>query len=712
MTNFIAQQSKTDCLFNRTPLLDGSDTALKREEIRNYFHSTFDRYEQLFETLTQDEAYFRKPIALRHPLIFYFGHTATFFINKLIIANLIKDRINSRFESMFAVGVDEMSWDDLNDARYDWPSVAEVRAYRNQVRVLVDRLISDIPLSLPIEWNHPWWVILMGIEHERIHLETSSVLIRQHDLGYVKTHPAWEPCRLTRTPPQNDLIDIEAGKVFLGKSKSALYYGWDNEYGHHEDAVSAFQASRFLVSNGEFLPFVESGGYETERYWEAEGCSWKNYAHALHPAFWIKDHQGWRLRLMLEEIAMPWDWPVEVNYHEAKAFCNWKKELTGQPVRLPTEDEWYRLYEDANLSEIPFDNLASANIHLDHYASPCPVDTFSQGKLYDVTGNVWQWTETAMYPFEGFQVHPCYDDFTAPTFDMRHNLIKGGSWISCGNETLGSARYAFRRHFFQHAGFRYVVAAMPAMPVTSIYETDKQLSEYAEFHYGDEYYGVPNFPKALAQLAIQAMGDKPAAHALDLGCATGRATFELARHFDHVTGIDFSARFIDLGVHLAGQGVVRYTTADEGELVSYRERKLTDFDLDEFRNKVDFFQGDACNLKPNFRGYDLIIAANLIDRLYSPAKFLEEVHERLNVGGLLLIASPYTWLTEHTRREDWIGGFKKNGESFTTLDGLKEILTSHFKLVQGPLDVPFVIRETKRKFQHSVSEVTLWERIK
>ena len=243
---------------------------------------------------------------------------------------------------------------------------------------------------------------------------------------------------------------------------------------------------------------------------------------------------------------------------------------------------------------------------------------------------------------------------------------------------------------------------LPAIPSSSIYETDKQLSEYAEFHYGDEYFGVPNFPKTLAQLAIQAMGDKPATHALDLGCATGRATFELARHFAHVTGIDFSARFIDLGVQLAGQGVVRYTIIDEGELVSYRERKLADFGLDATRGKVAFFQGDACNLKPHFSGYDLILAANLIDRLYSPSKFLETVHERLNMGGLLLIASPYTWLTEHTRREDWLGGFKKNGESFTTLDGLKEILAAHFRLVQGPLDIPFVIRETRRKFQHSL----------
>ncbi|HNH63891.1 MAG TPA: SAM-dependent methyltransferase, partial [Thauera aminoaromatica] len=69
-------------LFPRTPLLSGTDVEAKRAELLHYFHATFDRYESLFEVLTCDEAYYRKPISLRHPLIFYFGHTATFFINK------------------------------------------------------------------------------------------------------------------------------------------------------------------------------------------------------------------------------------------------------------------------------------------------------------------------------------------------------------------------------------------------------------------------------------------------------------------------------------------------------------------------------------------------------------------------------------------------------------------------------------------------------
>ena len=698
-------------LFPRTPVLAGDNVEAKREEIRRYFHATLDRYELLFETLQGDEAYFKKPISLRHPLIFYLGHTSTFFTNKLVLAGLMKERINPKMESMFAVGVDEMSWDDLDTTHYEWPSVEEVRAYRKTVRSIVDRLITETPLTLPIGWDSPWWTIMMGIEHERIHLETSSVLIRQHELQHVRSHPVWEPCRKTGRAPGNCLIDVPEGAVHLGKKKTDPTYGWDNEYGSHIAQIAAFQAGKYLVSNEEFLAFVQANGYDTEDVWEAEGRAWRCHMRAEYPTFWIRRDDEWRLRLMTEEIPMPWDWPVEVNYHEAKAFCNWKAATTGQPFRLPTEDEWYRLYDAAGLSEVPYTGQAPANIHLDYFASSCPVNEFPQGEFYDVAGNVWQWTETPIYPFEGFDIHSHYDDFTTPTYDGRHNLMKGGSWISCGNESLKSARYAFRRHFFQHTGFRYVVSEAPAVQHDSHYETDKLLSEYAEFHYGETYFDVPNFPKALAELAIAAMNGKPRRKALDLGCASGRATFELAREFEEVTGIDFSARFIGQGVQLATKGALRYTLTDEGDLVFYKERTLTGLGLDAVKHKVTFYQGDACNLKPLFSGYDLILAANLIDRLYDPAKLLTTIHERLNLGGILLIASPYTWLPEHTKREAWIGGFKRDGESFGTLDGLKEMLGGHFKLVQGPQEVPFVIRETRRKFQHTLSEVTMWEKV-
>jgi putative 4-mercaptohistidine N1-methyltranferase len=405
---------------------------------------------------------------------------------------------------------------------------------------------------------------------------------------------------------------------------------------------------------------------------------------------------------------MPWDWPVEVNYHEAKAFCQWKSEQMQQNIRLPTEDEWYRLCEHSGLDQ----ELAPthANLQLGRGASSCSVTQFKHGDFFDLRGNVWQWTETPIYPLEGFQVHPIYDDFTVPTFDGRHNLIKGGSWISCGNEALFSSRYAFRRHFFQHAGFRYVASNEPLNMTNSVYETDKLLSEYIEFHYGATYFQVPNFSKALVDLAMQHLPPTAKVKALDLGCAVGRASFELAQYFEQVIGIDFSTRFIQQGTTLAEGNAIHYAVSTEGSLTDFKSIQLSDLNLAQYAQRVQFFQGDACNLKAQFSGFDFILAANLIDRLHHPAQFLANIHERLNMGGILMITSPYTWLEEHTPSDEWLGGFKKDGENFTTLDGLHAHLDSHFECIHGPEAVEFVIRETQRKFQHSLSEVTIWKR--
>lgn len=690
-----------------SPRLDVMQADTLRATLKQYFLQTFDCYESLFSCLNGDEAFYHKPIALRHPLIFYYGHTATFFINKLLLSKLIEQRINPHFESIFAVGVDEMSWDDLDDSHYDWPTPAQVKHYRDQVRATVLEIIEQAPLSTPIDWQHSWWSILMGIEHERIHLETSSVLIRQHALDYVQTQPPWRPNILTNTAPENALLPVAAGRVQLGKERHDPVYGWDNEYGQYQAEVAAFAASRYLVSNQEFLAFVEDAGYQNANYWEDEGWQWRSFAQAKYPTFWRKHGPDWSLRLLTEEVPMPWDWPAEVNYHEAKAFCHWKAKQTGQPVRLPTEEEWYRLVQLAGVNE----PSAPANLALAYGASSCPVNTFPHGDFYDLRGNVWQWTETPIYPFPGFVVHPIYDDFSTPTFDGQHNLLKGGSWISAGNEAELASRYAFRRHFFQHAGFRYVVSDQEPLAIQSQYETDRLVSEYLEFQYGREYFGVANFAQTLVQLALTQLADRPRRKALDIGCATGRASFELARYFDEVVGIDFSARFIQNGVKLAQGETLHYSICTEGELVDYHACDLAQLGLAEVRDKVQFYQGDACNLKAIFRGYDFILAANLIDRLHHPAQFLSQIHTRLNMGGILMLSSPYTWMEEHTVRSEWLGGFKKDGENWSSLDGLTALLEPHFRLMTEPQDIPFVIRETQRKFQHTYAQVSFWERI-
>ena len=126
-------------------------------------------------------------------------------------------------------------------------------------------------------------------------------------------------------------------------------------------------------------------------------------------------------------------------------------------------------------------------------------------------------------------------------------------------------------------------------------------------------------------------------------------------------------------------------------------------------SRVLFMQGDACNLKAIYSGYDLVFAGNLIDRLYDPSLFLREIADRILPGGLLVITSPYTWLEEYTPKDKWLGGRREHGEPLTTFTGLERCLTPRFALVSRG-DIPFVIRETARKHQHTVAELTAWRR--
>lgn len=569
--------------------LTGNTVESKRKEILNYFNVTFELYEKLFDTFVNDDVFYMQPNKLRHQLIFYFGHTAVFYINKLILGRYIQNRINPNFESMFAIGVDEMSWDDLNEKNYDWPKVNEVREYRTQVKKIVQEYIQTVDFTLPITWDNPMWVILMGIEHERIHIETSSVLHRELDVQYLKPNSFRLECDYDATPPINQLLNIPATKITLGKGNDdGEYYGWDNEYGTQEHQINSFKASKYLVSNQEFMQFINDNGYGNDELWSIEGRKWKNYTQASHPIFWKETDNGFELRTPTMQIPLPLSWPAEVNFHEAQAFCNYLSKKLNKNITLPTEAMWHALAKFCNIEN----SNTFANINLECYGSPCPVNEFEHSNFYDVIGNVWQWTNTAIDQFDGFKVHPLYDDFSVPTFDGKHNIIKGGSFISTGNEILPYSRYAFRKHFPQHAGFRYIEVDELETNTTIKTETKKpqQINQIYKTMI-DKL--LPNVKKRSKMIC--------------LGCKTGALAAYVAPHFEKVVATDFTAS----NIQVAQQN----------------------FPIDNIR----FLQADSCNLKAHFCDYDLILVANPLVEMYNLKHFLEDIPTRLNPGGQLII---------------------------------------------------------------------------
>jgi len=470
-----------------------------RQDVLDYFNNTWTLTEILFSSIKHESTYVRPPYhQLRHPMIFYYGHTAVLFLNKIRLAGLYDKPVDLYLEKVLETGVDEMSWDDMSKNEMEWPSVSTVKEYRQKIYKIIVELIQTHPdldlerrrenSAIKLNMHHPLWSLFMGFEHEKIHFETSSVLIRELPVELVETPKYWAPICISQIKsdsndhsarakvPKNEWVKISGQKIKYGKSENVPSYGWDNEYGERVTETKDFQLMKQLISNSEYYDFVASGAYQEDCYWEAEGLMWRKFRNTKRPTFWVANGpeglHDYKLRTIFEIIDMPWDWPVEVNYHEAKAYTKWKQQQDQDHIqqkiyyRLITEAEFVTLKNKISADPVlqkqeyaqmkDKEILYSCNLNMNYkYSSASPVNASEKIEgIHDVMGNVWQWAEDQFNPLEGFKIHKLYDDFSTPCFDGKHQMILGGSFMSCGHEASIYARFHFRPHFFQHAGFR------------------------------------------------------------------------------------------------------------------------------------------------------------------------------------------------------------------------------------------------------------------
>lgn len=420
---------------------------IEKASLRRYFLDSWQLNEMLFEAITEEEAFYSSPDPLRNPLIFYYGHTATFYINKLVVSGLLSEGINAHFEEILAKGVDPDLPENLN-ARDVWPNVSEVKSYREKAKNQVLSVIDHLENGISIDSNSPYWALLMGIEHARIHFETSSVLIRQLDATLLEKPEEWEYAPMNIMKLEEKWIQSEGGTVKLGKAESDSWFGWDNEYGIKIHTVAPFKATQNLITNEDYLLFF-SEGYNDERYWSASGWEWKERTRTQHPKFWVESENGFLYRAQFDVLEMPMDWPVEVNAYEAEAYCNWK----GDGSRLLTEPEFNLIAQMNHRPEPIHEEAINLNFR---YGSPTPVGFCADSKslFNDLYGNVWDWLGNEFVPLDGFKIHPYYEDFSAPYMDSDHIMMAGGSWITTGTGASKYYRLWFRPYFYQHAGFR------------------------------------------------------------------------------------------------------------------------------------------------------------------------------------------------------------------------------------------------------------------
>jgi gamma-glutamyl hercynylcysteine S-oxide synthase len=403
--------------------------------------------------IPRPESFYDRPIPERHRIVFYIGHLEAFDWNLMRERVLSVKTFNPEFDRLFAFGIDPVGGGLPTDQPADWPSIIDVRDYVMQVREALDTGLAratDETASLLLQ---------VAIEHRLMHAETLAYML--HQLDPSSKIEARAKMELVTNPMRPHMLQIPAGVATLGLSNSADQFGWDNEYQAHEVNVPAFEIDQFMVTNGDYLKFVNAGGYENRSFWDEEGWKWKTEQNISKPVFWNRVNGEWRYRTMFSGIPMPANWPVYVSHAEASAYARWAGKA------LPSEAQWHRAaYGTAESIErrYPWGEEAPdpkrGNFDFQRW-DPTPVGAFPQGSsafgAADMLGNGWEWTSSVFASFEGFEPFPFYPGYSANFFDGKHYVIKGGSGRTAACMLRRSFRNWFQAHYqYVYAGFRCV----------------------------------------------------------------------------------------------------------------------------------------------------------------------------------------------------------------------------------------------------------------
>lgn len=410
----------------------------------------------------REAAFFDRPLPLRHPIVFYRGHLAAFAVNTLLKRALGRTGIRADFETLFERGIDP---EDENAAARvaisAWPPRGEIEEYVSEADARLSEALDEIDAGELGDGASE--AAAMVLEHETMHQETLLYIL--HRLPFsAKRPPARAPRAMFGPAPPPETIRVPAGRVTLGATRGEIAFGWDNEFPKTIVEVPAFEIDRYDVTNGEYLEFVEAGGYRRADLWSDADRAWMRRESIGHPLYWERDGARWKWRTMFEDVELPLSWPVYVSQAEAAAFAKWR----GR--RLPTEAEFHRAaYGTDSKAERPFPwgdaapDFSRANFDL-FRCDPVPVGSFPAGRSFwgidDLLGNGWEWTSTPFSGFPGFRTSPLYPGYSADFFDGTHFVMKGGSPASSPEFLRRTFRNWFQAHYpYPYATFRCAVAA-------------------------------------------------------------------------------------------------------------------------------------------------------------------------------------------------------------------------------------------------------------
>lgn len=380
------------------------------ENLISLFSSTRKRTEAICKPL-EIEDYVVQPIVDVSPPKWHLGHTSWFFEEFILKPNKPNYRVfhedfsfvfNSYYEN---VGKRVLRTDRGNLSR---PSVAKVYDYRHYItNEMMEFLSSDISSEVRE-------ILEIGIHHEKQHQELLITDIK-YILGHNPLFPKYNDSFIEN--PLEDYerkwIQIPEGIYEIGHNAENEFC-YDNELGRHKVFLPDFSISNKLVTNAEFLDFINSGGYSDFNLWHAEGWNWINTQKISKPMYWHKIEGKWfqyTLQGLKEiELAAPLS---HISYYEAFAFAQWNN------CRLPTEFEW------------------------------------EAGSGHFKWGSRWEWTESAYLPYPGYKKAAGAIGEYNGKFMVNQKVLRGGSVATPPQHTRATYRNFFQTPLrWQFTGIR------------------------------------------------------------------------------------------------------------------------------------------------------------------------------------------------------------------------------------------------------------------
>jgi ergothioneine biosynthesis protein EgtB len=311
------------------------------------------------------------------------------------------------------------------------PGLAEVRAYRQAVDERVQALLRDLPAeAAPL--------VELGLQHEQQHQELILT-----DLKHLLSCNPLQPVYRARWPLSSvsrvadAWLPFEGGAAEIGHSGDG--FAFDNESPRHAVLLRPYALANRLVTHGEWLAFIDDGGYGDARWWLAAGWDWRRVNAIEAPAYWQRDGSAWTNFTLHGRVPIDPHTPiVHVSYYEADAYARWRGEHDGLPCRLPTEAEWEHAAQRHSATIAHGNFVESGALH------PMPVArAAAAGTPMQMFGDVWEWTASSYSPYPGFRAWEGAVGEYNGKFMVNQYVLRGGSCATPRDHIRASYRNFF-----------------------------------------------------------------------------------------------------------------------------------------------------------------------------------------------------------------------------------------------------------------------------